>query len=423
MDIRNIMDDLLKNIAQEEGDKSIVDQKNEIADRLGCDPDDIRVRMDATATKLARKGILVDLKITRERFELLLDAVDLGIEAKDDYGEFLDEYIKLGRRRLIPLSYLKNLDAVETRARRLLKESSFNTAWGHFVPYQVYDELRRRLEEFKVDYKRYHDSIIADYDSIRASTYMKYREAAQEVYRTLQKDPYASVPEYFVENFVFRVMNAFPSVEEIEGSYKFEINLSFVPVTTTMAEMETRMANAVMARAENAVAEEIRQSYTRHVEGFISDLAAQLRSMIFEAVSAAQESVKRHGHLPGPSVNSLRQLVGKVQALNFMEDRVVIQQLGELSGMLEKESKDRDAGETLDLLKKIAEENRQVLLSLGHKPRATRGRVTLETEQQVVTGGRKRRGVVISGSDENRDMPVEGGRRRRGGVPMQTMAV
>lgn len=422
MDIRNIMDDLLKNIAQEEGDKSIVEQKNEIANRLGCDPDDIRVRMDATATKLARKGILVELKIARERFELLLGAEDLGIEAEtDDYREFMNEYIKLGRRRLIPLSYLKNLDAVETRARRLLKESSFNTAWGYFVPYQVYNELRRKLEEIKAEYKSFHDNIIADYDSIRTSTYMKYREAAQEVYRTLQKDSDAWVPDDFVENFVFRVMNAFPSIEEIEGSYKFEINLSFVPVTTTMAEMETRMANAVMAKAENAVAQEIRQSYTRHVEGFISDLAAQLRSMIYETVSSAHDTLKSHGHLPGPSVNSLRQLVSKVQALNFMEDRVVIQQLGELSGMLDQESKDRDAGETMDLLKKIAEENRQVLLSLGHKPRASRGRVTMENDKPMVAGGRKRRGMVVT--EEHKKAPVVGGRRRRGGAPIQTMAM
>jgi len=65
-------------------------------------------------------------------------------------------------------------------------------------------------------------------------------------------------------------------------------------------------------------------------------------------------------------VASLRQLVSKVQSLNFMEDRKVIQQIGDLSEMLDKESDDRDAGKTLALLKKIAEENRQILLSLGH---------------------------------------------------------
>lgn len=228
-----------------------------------------------------------------------------------------------------------------------------------------------------------------------------------------------------MENFVFRVMNAFPSREEIEASYKFEINLSFVPVTTTMAEMEARLANAIMAKAENAVAEEIRQSYTRHVEGFISDLAAQLRSMIYEAVSAAKENIRKHGHLPGPSVASLRQLVSKVQALNFMEDRVVIQQLGELSEMLDKESEERDAGETMALLKRIADENRQVLLSLGHKPRAVRGRVSITADQELVVSGRKRRSSVVTEGSEFEEMAVEQGRRRRylDGVPQKTMAV
>lgn len=422
MDIKNVMDELLENITQEEKEKSVIDQKNEIAARLGCDPDDIRVRMDATATKLARKGILVELKIARERFELQLDAEDLGIEARDEYRDFMNEYIKLGRRRLIPVSYLRDLDAIDSKARRLLKESSFNTAWGHFVPYQVYDELRRRLEDLRDEYKRLHDRILRDFDAIRHSTRIKYREAAQEVYRTLKKDPFAEVPEDFVENFVFRVMNAFPTREEIESSFKFEINLSFVPVTTTMTEMETRMANEVMARAEKVVAEEIRQSYHRQVEGFISDLAAQLRSMIYEAVSAARENVRKHGHLPGPSVNSLRQLVSKVQSLNFMEDRVVIQQLGELSGILDKESEDRDAGEIMDLLKKIAEENRQILISLGHKPRAARGRASVDVEQQPVAGGRKRRGVT-GDNGEYEEITVVNGRRQRGGVIPDTMAV
>ncbi len=423
MSIKGIVNELLQNIAQEEEDLSVSEQKYEIAARLGCDPEDIRVRMDATATRLARQGVLVDLKIARERFELRLDAEDIGIEARDDYREFLDEYVRLGRRRLIPVSYLKSLDAAEMKARRVLKESSFETAWGRFVPYQVYNELRSKLEDLKAEYRLLHERIIDDYPSIRHSTYTKYREAAHEVYRTLQKNSGAMVPEDFIENFVFRVMNAFPGPEEIEASYKFDINLSFVPVTTTMAEMQSRLTSEVTAKAEQAVAEEIRQSYHRHVEGFISDLAAQLRTMIFESVSAARDNLDKHGSLPGPSVNSLRQMVARVQQLNFMEDRVVIEQLGVLSGMLDKEPDDRDAAEVMDILKNITEENRRVLLSLGHKPRAARGRASLEMDQNFEGGGRKRRGVKADDKAVHDDLTVEKGRRRRGGLTMNCMAV
>ncbi|MCL5781713.1 MAG: hypothetical protein M1119_12725, partial [Firmicutes bacterium] len=218
------------------------------------------------------------------------------------------------------------------------------------------------------------------------------------------------------------VMSKFPGRVEIEESCRFEIDLSFVPVTSTMAEMEARMASNVMASAEKAVADEIRQTYHRQVEGFISGLAAQLRSMIYEAVSAARENVQKHGHLPGPSVMSLRQLVQKVQSLNFMEDREVIGQLGELSEILDRESEDRDAEEIVGVLKKIAEENRQVLLSLGHKPRAGRGGVSVDVDRQQAMDGRKRRGVASDNEDfEYGDMAAPG-RRRRGDLIPDKMA-
>jgi len=423
MEIKETLRELLDNITRGESERNIADQKNEIAARLGCGPEDISVRLDVTATGLARKGVLVELKIARERFELRLDAEDLGIKANEPgYREFLDEYVRLGRRRLIPVRYLRNLDAVETNARRLLRESSFQTVWGRFVPYQVYSELRRRLEEMSEEYRRLNQRILENYDSIRFSTETKYREAAREVYRTLQKDPGASVPEDFVANFIFRVMSKFPGREEIGESCRFEIDLSFVPVTSTMAEMEARMASKVAASAEKTVADEIRQTYHRQVQGFIFDLAAQLRSMIYEAVSAARDNVHKHGHLPGPSVMSLRQLVQKVQQLNFMEDREVIRQLGELSEILGRGSDDRDEEEIVGVLKKIAEENRQVLLSLGHKPRTGRGGVSVDVDTQPALDGRKRRGMTSDNEDVEYENITVSGRRRRGDVMSEKMA-
>jgi len=417
MEIKETLRELLDNITREESDRNTGDQKNEIAARLGCGPEDIRVRLDATATRLARNGVLVDLKIARERFELRLDAEDLGIKASEPgYREFLDEYIRLGRRRLIPVKYLRNLDAVETNARRLLRESSFQTVWGRFVPFQVYSELRRRLDEMGEEYRRLNERILDNYDSIRFSTETRYRDAAREVYRTFQKDPGASVPEDFVENFIFRVMSRFPGREEIRESCRYEIDLSFVPVTFTMARTEARMASKVAASVEKAVAEEIRQTYNRQVQGFISDLAAQLRSMIYEAVSAARDNVQKHGHLPGPSVMSLRQLVQKVQQLNFMEDREVIRQLGELSEILDRGSGDRDEEEIVKVLKKIAEENRQVLLSLGHKPRTGRGGVNMGVDPQPAVDGRKRRGMTSDSEDVEYENIAVSGRRRRADI-------
>jgi len=104
-----------------------------------------------------------------------------------------------------------------------------------------------------------------------------------------------------------------------------------------------------------------------------------------------------------------------------MEDREVIQQLGELSDMLDKESDDRDAGETMALLKRITEENRQMLLSLGQKPRAARGRAIIEMDKDQVVGGRKPRSTTVVENIQDEAVAFGGGRRRRG--VNQSMAI
>ncbi|MCL5056732.1 MAG: hypothetical protein M1130_01785, partial [Actinobacteria bacterium] len=140
------------------------------------------------------------------------------------------------------------------------------------------------------------------------------------------------------------------------------------------------------------------------------------------SVSAARDNVEKHGHLPGPSVMSLRQLVQKVQSLNFMEDREVIRQLGELSEILDRESEDRDAEEIMGVLKKIAEDNRQVLLSLGQRPRTGRGGVSVEVERQPAVDGRKRRGMAAGNEHIEHEDMAAAGRRRRGEVLSEKMA-
>lgn len=323
------------------------------------------------------------------------------------------------------MSYIRNLEALESRARRLLRESSYDTVWGYFVPFQVYEELRRRLDEYKEEYAELHQRIYRDYDTICTSTSIRYREAAVEVYRTLQKDTDARVPESFIDNFVFRVMRAFPTVRMIQKTCKFEINLSFVPITSMpAAEIESRLVSGVWRDAQASVAEEIRQTYSRHVEGFISDIGAQLRYMIFEAVFTARESVRKNGYLLGQNSRALRNLTEKVRRLNFMEDQVVIQQLGELNEMLDTSPERRDAGEITEILHSIAEENRQVLLALGHKPRAARGQVELKTEPQESGIGRKRRGVFTNTAEEiiNADVNDQPSRHRRGTAAMETLA-
>jgi Mg2+ and Co2+ transporter CorA len=395
---KEVLNTLLESIKLTEiDDENILDQKEAIARRLGVSSDDIEVQLDITATQLAREGILFDLHIGRTRFEIGLSPKDLGVAGEgdsSDYKEFLAEYINLGRKRLIPASIINQLNRLESRARNILKDKySFKTAWGYFIPYKLYDNFVKELDEIEAEYRQVHDEIIERYDSIRWSTYRKYQEAAPEVYRRLKKDPYVEVPDEFVETFTEHVMKRFPTKEQIRNSYLFQREISFVPLTNTLRELEAHIeSNKIKLEAQKEVAKEARKTYKKQIGDFISDLAAQLRSMIYEAVSKASESVVNNGSLKPANVTSLRRLIEKIERLNFMDDQQVIKQLDELNKIVDQDSEDRDMSEVSGILSKIAGENRQILLALGHEPRLTRGRSKIvDTKDQELQGPVNRR--------------------------------
>ncbi|SFR12444.1 DUF3150 domain-containing protein [Desulfoscipio geothermicus] len=423
---KEAINELLENIKLTECEEEDIEkQRAEVASRLGVHSDDVEMRIDVTATKLAREGVLMELHIARERFEKQLSAEDLGLDADSaEYKDFLTQYINLGRKRLIPASYLRKLSALEIRARRLLRGHSFQTAWGHFVPYKVYDEVKKGLTEIEREYRKVYDEILDRYDSIRFSTYVEYRKAAVEVYRTLKKDPDCPVPEDFIDTFASRIMNHFPRKEEIADSYRFKVNLSFIPVTSTMLEMDAHMAmTRVKLETQQEIVYQVKQTYQRQVKGFISDLAVHLRTMIFEAVSAAQENLEKHGNLPGPSVRSLRLIVEKVKELNFMNDRQVLQHVEQLNEMLESSASDRETGDIAGLLQKIAEDNRRVILALGHEPRLSRNKGEIVNDlkeiKQSSVNRRARRGSYNEQSEE----PGKPVNRRQRGVIEKTVSI
>jgi hypothetical protein len=286
------------------------------------------------------------------------------------------------------------------------------------VPEEVHDDIKNGLAEIEREYRKVYDEILERYDSIRFSTYMEYRKAAVEVYRTLKKDPDCPVPEEFIDSFANRVMNHFPEKRAIADSYRFEVNLSFIPVTSTMLEMEAHMAEArVKLETQQKIAEQVKETYRRQVKNFVSDLAVHLRTMIFEAVSAARENLLKHGNLPGPSVRSLRLIVEKVKELNFMNDCQVLQYVKELTDMLERSAEGREKGDISDLLQKIAEDNRRVLLALGHEPRAVRNRGKIINEdlkemENAPVGRRTRRGSI----HENMGLDIAVSRGKRGEI-------
>ena len=396
---KEIMERLTQNIkvksVEQEAEWS---QRMEIAASLGCDPSDIKVKVNERAAEMAKQGVLVELRIRRARFKTSLNPDDLGLADKEEYRRYLNDYVQLGRRRLIPPEYAKKLDNIESKARRLLNEHSYQTVWGHFVPLGMYDELRVKLDALRVEYLTFHEEIYRDYDYIYRSVQETYREAAGEVYKTMRQDSYSYAPDSFIEAFCLAIKRVFPSLEKVRRQCLFEVNLSIVPLSASPYS-ENAQVQQVWDEARGQVADEIRRTHNRNIESFFSDVAVQLRGMIYEAASATEENIRKNGKLVGRNITKLRKLADRVNELNFMGDREVIEQVDKIREIIsvsdDTEGPLYGEEDVLSLLSSIAKENRQVLLALENKTRATRKLVFDELPvEEPLFEGRKKRGSL-----------------------------
>lgn len=129
-------------------DKSIKD----IAEKTGLSTDDVRSTIYQWATPLMEKGIIVRLEIKRWRGTKRISPEELGIDENDSRWNEFKEYMSLGVRNLLDRRTNNRINAIENRARKLLKDYSFETVWGHFVPCTMFSEWQDKDKEIQKDY-------------------------------------------------------------------------------------------------------------------------------------------------------------------------------------------------------------------------------------------------------------------------------
>lgn len=382
--------------------KNTVDEINEakleVAANTGLSPDQIHARIETYAHKNARKGVICELHIGRARFEQALTPPDLGIDTND--GEIQDylSSLSLGRRLLVAGEYRKHLNklsAIEQRARRKLESCSIPTAWGRFVPYTAFQQMKQKIDEEMLNYQGEYQTVIHKLDEIRWETETVLSDASQHLFKMLKKDWTAIPPAEFINNFVNKALAAFPSRQEVEAAYQWQLEVSFVPVTQANQEMEAVMklrAEATEARRE--VVEHIKQTYQEQIGEFVADMMAHVRQLAFESASTALAVYKKHGKLGGKTTESLRNVIAQIEALNVTDDAGVIMQVKQLQSIVGENESFGDAGNTSLILQELVEENRQFLLELGRQPRLTRKIETDDTAETVVSIRQVRKNVA-----------------------------
>lgn len=406
--------------------------------------DNICIQKDILATRLTQEGYLITPHVGRTRFAVKLQPKDVGLDPQDpEHKEFIENYLILGSKLLLPAETLRKLDRIDKQIRRAVEEEyGIPTCMGSFVPYKNLEPMKKKMEELKTEYFAVRDSLIENYETIRFNTKLSYEKFAPEVLRLIIKDSYYTLTNEEVEQFVNSAMKYFPTKQEIHSSFYVKIDVGIVMATAFLAEQETRLRLAREREAiyreelelldrrltefgrvqeerekqkilveqekaktkimeeqakQKAIEEAIAQArdeYLPQMEQVFADLAGSVHGMVYDALTKVTEALKTNGFLRPSDTKSLSNLAEKIRTLVFTPDPDVQRWLLKIDSIVDTPAKRRSMDDVQESLSGIREQAGKVILSLGRAPRTLRGADLPDIEaalEEMAVGVRQKR--------------------------------
>lgn len=395
-------------------------EQRRIAQETGADS--VYIHRDVMATKLAEGGFIVSPHIRRTRFMAKLRPQDVGLDPDNEqHKEFLNNYLTLGSKLLLPSETLKKLDRIDQRIRRLVDEEyGVPTCSGVFVPLKNIEPMMEDIKKLKAEYFAIRDSIIDNYESIRFSTEAKYREYAVEAYRLIRKDKWYYPTDEEIKTFVDNTMRYFPSKKVIYDSFYVNISFGAVASTEFLVTQEVRLRNIrerealfqqelrnikarlteearlqrekekielqiqkerleteiarqqAERRAIELAIEQAKKEHLPQMEQVFADLAGAVHGIVYETITHVTEALKTNGALRSADSKSLSTLVRKIKKLTVGPDADVERWLQQLQTIIDTPPQKRSVEDIREALDEIREQSAKTILSLGRVPRTLR---------------------------------------------------
>ncbi len=303
-----------------------------VAKAIGEDPGRIASVKAVLVDRLMRSGVIVDLDIGRWRGLKRLRKQDLGLS--DEAFEDVRHLIEYGHKRLLPLSYLRKLNSLEVQARTNLERHGFRTAFGAFVPERAYAAWKTKHLELQGSYFAVRDEMASRYRQIRTEVLAEYEKAAADAWQVGHNGGRGRAA--FVEDYLARIREAFPPLDVVTASFRFDFTLRTIPLTSAVMK---EMHSQAKVESEGRMAEEIRRHYadrkTQLIDRYLADVVGQLRSLVFDVCDDVLASIKKNGTLVSRSAVQLRGLVERVGQLNFYGDQAIDRKLRDVLQTLE----------------------------------------------------------------------------------------
>lgn len=376
-------------------------------------------------TGLEQDLVRVDLEIRAWRAHATLTTTDLGLDAATDYDHTLQEYLWLGRKRLLPTRYARERERIERCARDALRHWSYETELGCLVPKVRWSELREKLISYQAQYAHLVEAITSAtaYTAICDELRTIYTQAARQAWKIRQglsaqaAPPHADgevtpeTEEEFATSFVARILQTIPAPAALRARFSFTWTVRYLELPSRIAEdlrqaeltrlqlqaererltaeleqqrLEDRVAReqkrmeleAVERRlaAEDAVTREVAEKTKADLEAKLNRTSAlveqALRTMLYDLSVDVLGSLQKNGRLPSPTARRIRGVVERVRLLNYRDDAAIDELVTKLAAVAPSDGPTPTPEDMSDTLRELATVTRAELLALGATPRS-----------------------------------------------------
>lgn len=369
--------------------------------------------------------VRVDLEIRAWRAHTTLTTADLGLDATQDYDHTLQEYLRLGRKRLLPTRYAQERERIERGARDELRHWSYETELGCLVPKVRWPALREKLISYRAQYEQLVDAITSApvYAAICDELRTIYTQAARQAWKIRQGLAAQTAPPHpdgevtpetedeFVAGFVVRILQTIPAPEALLGRFHFTWTVRYLELPSRIAEdlrqaeltrlqlqaererltaeveqqrLEDRVAREQKQReleaverrlaAEDAVAQEVAEKTKADLEAKMNRTSAlverALRTMLYDLSVDVLGSLQKNGRLPSASARRIRGVAERVRLLNYRDDAAIEELVTRLAAVAPSDGPSPAPEDISTTLRELATVTRAELLALGATPRS-----------------------------------------------------
>ena len=184
---------------------------------------EVQSTIEQWATPLMQRGVIVRLEIKRWRGNKRISPEELGIDEKDDSWISFKHYMSLGTRKLLTRDVESKLSNIDNKSRKNLKDHSFETVWGRFVPCTMFKDWQENDKKINKEYFEVAEEISSSFDKVKDKVIEDYKGYCYKIWKggAVHGSGWKTYQEY-EDYFISKIENEIISASQFKKSFEYK---------------------------------------------------------------------------------------------------------------------------------------------------------------------------------------------------------